>query len=766
MLLVPVVSQLAKKHHLVDIPGPRKVHQNPIPRIGGVAFVISTLALIVPVFFLNNDIGSSFRQVQTQFIVLLVAAFFVFLVGLVDDLHPIKGYFKLLCLIAASLAICASSATLRSISIGRFEIETGWLAWPLSVLWIVVITVGMNFIDGLDGLAAGIAAFVCGTILFLALWSGQQAMAVLMTALLGSITGFLFFNFYPAKIFMGDCGSMFLGFMIGAGSLVCQTKTNTLVGLAIPFLVMGLPILDTGFIIVSRSILERRSMFSPDKNHLHHRLLALGLQHRTVVIVFYAVTAICTSIGVFVLTTGSEWSTALLTGGFLLLFSLFVCLHSGRYHKMLLAVKRNWILARQAKQEMHIFEDTQVRMQESKSFDKWWETVCLMSKQMGFQSIGLWSCSNGNCISNSEWQVTDDRRQISRIIKLVLPLNVNSGWELRAGIYMDADGSLELSGRKAMLLSRLMDEFPPPDPQNKLVPREDEIQAEKLARKRALNLSAKIPEPLNIIQIPVTPFQSYVQILECVERVITSGMKSLCIAINPLKIYYAWQNPELLKILRQADFCICDGIGVSIASKIIHGQSIKRCTGCDLFFKIIALAAQKDWSVFLLGASAKSNSQACTNLKQKFPNLNIAGCQDGYFKDPSAVIEKINASGAKLLFVAMGSPKQEYWLWQHWESIKVNFCMGVGGSFDVAAGALSRAPKIFRATGTEFLYRLVSEPRKRWKLQKDLFPYFFKIIGKKLVDLILVSDDNQEQAKHDSGSLESQNLSEKEVRIE
>src|SRR4030042_1993060 len=165
MLLVPIVSRLAKRFRLVDTPGPRKVHREPIPRIGGVAFLISTLFLVLPVFFLNNEIGQSFRQSQTPLIVLLAAACFIFAVGLIDDLHPLQGYIKLLCLIAASLAICASSATLRSISFGQwFEVETGWVAWPLTVLWIVTITVGMNFIDGLDVFAAGGAAFFCGTI--------------------------------------------------------------------------------------------------------------------------------------------------------------------------------------------------------------------------------------------------------------------------------------------------------------------------------------------------------------------------------------------------------------------------------------------------------------------------------------------------------------------------------------------------------------------------------------------------------------------------
>ena len=158
MFLVPIVSRLAKKFRLVDAPGPRKVHKTPIPRIGGIVFVVSTLALVLPLFFLDNKIGQSFRESRTEFIALLAGASFIFMVGLIDDLRSVRGYIKLLCLIVASLAICASGATLHSISMGSwFELETGWAAWPITILWIIMITVCMNLIDGLDGLAAGIA---------------------------------------------------------------------------------------------------------------------------------------------------------------------------------------------------------------------------------------------------------------------------------------------------------------------------------------------------------------------------------------------------------------------------------------------------------------------------------------------------------------------------------------------------------------------------------------------------------------------------------
>lgn len=241
-----------------------------------------------------------------------------------------------------------------------------------------------------------------------------------------------------------------------------------------------------------------------------------------------------------------------------------------------------------------------------------------------------------------------------------------------------------------------------------------------------------IPTPLDVMGVPVVPFESYEHALKCVEATIASGRKSFWVAINPIKIHDAWHKPELMSLLRQTDVGICDGVGVSITSKILNGRNIKRCTGCDLFFKLLARASQKGWGVYLLGASAQSNTTARKRLQKMYPDLRIVGWQDGYFEDSNEVVRQINSSGANLLFVAMGSPKQEQWISRYRDAIDANFCMGVGGSFDVASGGQKRAPKIFRATGTEFLFRLLMEPRKRWRIQKILFSYFLRVMQQRL----------------------------------
>ncbi len=425
-------------------------------------------------------------------------------------------------------------------------------------------------------------------------------------------------------------------------------------------------------------------------------------------------------------------------------------LHSGRFGKLKQSIKLKWSLAKEARMENRSFENTQTKMYECDSFSSWWNILCDMGKEMHFKNIELLKNNDGNLKSMLIWDAPEGENQNNKTISLSFPIDgPDTGlYEIRATIWKNE--YLELNGRQAMLLGRLIDEFPPPD--------EDKLQEKPVSSSNEENsivsrqnsnieseASLKHPGSIEILGIPVTPLVSYEHALNLIEEIIKSKSKSVWMAINPIKMYHAWHNPELQKILKQADVGLCDGIGVSIASKILYGKSIFRCTGCDLFFRLLALADKKQWNIYMLGASAESNEGARKKIQSLYPGIRIVGWHDGYFKDSDNIVEKINSSQANMLFVAMGSPKQEYWISNNWRNINVNFCMGVGGSFDIAAGTLKRAPKIFQLTGTEFLYRLLREPLKRWSIQKVLFPYAFQIIEKKTEDFILSEDENNKK---------------------
>jgi N-acetylglucosaminyldiphosphoundecaprenol N-acetyl-beta-D-mannosaminyltransferase len=235
-------------------------------------------------------------------------------------------------------------------------------------------------------------------------------------------------------------------------------------------------------------------------------------------------------------------------------------------------------------------------------------------------------------------------------------------------------------------------------------------------------------KPLLILGSKVMPFTGYDQALNYVEDRLGRKRKTFCVAINPEKVYRSARDSELRRVLELSEMGICDGIGVVMAAKLLYGRKIPRCTGVDLFYQLIARSVERRWKVFLLGAGPEANAGAFQTLIRQYPTLRIVGRQDGYFQDSAVVVDAINRSDADLVFVAMGSPRQELWIAEHLSRINAGFLMGVGGTFDVVSGKVKRAPKIFRATGTEFLYRLVSNP-KRWKRQLVL-PLFMLSVMK------------------------------------
>jgi len=224
--------------------------------------------------------------------------------------------------------------------------------------------------------------------------------------------------------------------------------------------------------------------------------------------------------------------------------------------------------------------------------------------------------------------------------------------------------------------------------------------------------------------MPVDVFPTYAAAMETVRGRVSAGIRTFCVAMNPEKLYRARRDAGLRAILQHADMRICDGVGLSLASRMLYGSPIPRCTGVDLFLTVIELAVAQNWSIFLLGASPESNAGACRELQRRFPRLRIAGSREGFFSDSQEVVRTINESGADLLFVAMGSPRQEFWIAEHRSELRTGFCMGVGGTLDVLAGIAKRAPAIFRRTGTEWLFRLITDPRRaRRQIALPLFAW-------------------------------------------
>ncbi|MFE8696476.1 glycosyltransferase family 4 protein [Cytobacillus sp. FJAT-53684] len=279
ILITPLVKKLAIKIGATDKPNQRKVHQKIMPRLGGLAIFIS---FILGVLFL--------RPTDDYSTVIIIGSFIIIITGILDDMFELSAKIKLFGQLAAALTVVLGGVQAEFINVPFIgQVEFGYLSIPLTIIWIVGITNAINLIDGLDGLAAGVSSIALITISGMALLMGDVYVASMGLIVLGSTLGFLVYNFHPAKIFMGDTGALFLGYIISVLAL-SGFKNVTIVSLIIPVIILGVPISDTLFAIIRRFV-NKQPLSAADKSHLHHCLLRLGYSHRQTVLIIYGIAA-------------------------------------------------------------------------------------------------------------------------------------------------------------------------------------------------------------------------------------------------------------------------------------------------------------------------------------------------------------------------------------------------------------------------------------------------------------------------------------------
>lgn len=316
------VRSLAKKVGAVDVPRDgRRMHDHPIPRMGGLAIIFGFLAAV----FLFLDIDRELRGI-------LIGAGLVAVLGIFDDIYDLHAGLKFLVQIAAAVLVTLHGCRIEHIA---GWVLPAWLSYPVSVFWIVALTNAVNFIDGLDGLAAGVSAISAGSMLVVALLAmpdgNAGTSALLLAALAGGCIGFIPFNFNPAKIFMGDTGSTFLGFVLSSVSVYGLFKTYAAISFAAPFLVLGLPIFDICYAVIRR-VSHGVSPMHPDRSHIHHKLIDFGLSQKKAVAVCYLISAV---LGLFavVLTDSSPAQALVFLAVVVLALLVALKLFSVRLHK-------------------------------------------------------------------------------------------------------------------------------------------------------------------------------------------------------------------------------------------------------------------------------------------------------------------------------------------------------------------------------------------------------------------------------------------------
>jgi len=287
--LVPLIKKLAFKVGAVDNPCQRKVHCKPMPRLGGLAIYIGFIAMVLLT-----------QPLTQQILGLVLGSTVIAIIGVVDDIKDISPKLKLAGQIIAACVLVAFNIDVDYITHPFFKgqiLSLSYFSIPVTILWVVGITNAINLIDGLDGLAAGIAAIAAITLGIVGYTQGEFLMMTLSLMLAASTLGFLIYNFYPAKIFMGDSGSMFLGFNLSALSIMGFAKSITVISVFVPILILGIPIFDTLFAIIRRYF-NGQPIFKADKEHLHHCLLNKGFTHKQTVLVIYTLNLLLAGTGV------------------------------------------------------------------------------------------------------------------------------------------------------------------------------------------------------------------------------------------------------------------------------------------------------------------------------------------------------------------------------------------------------------------------------------------------------------------------------------
>jgi UDP-GlcNAc:undecaprenyl-phosphate/decaprenyl-phosphate GlcNAc-1-phosphate transferase len=331
-VLTPLVRRLAHSRGFLDHAlSSRKIHGRPIPRLGGIAIVIGFYVPMLALTLFPTGVGELFLAQRNHVIGLFVGGLAIALLGLYDDLRGAGAGRKFLVQFAVAGGLYYLGFRIDALAnpIGE-PLTLGWLSLPFTMFWIVGVINALNLIDGLDGLAGGVALVAVIITFLISLQRGHPLMMLFSSALAGAILGFLFYNFNPASIFMGDTGSMFLGFVLATTAIQTNQKASTAVAVLIPGIALGLPILDT-LLAIARRAVRGRPLFQADKEHIHHRLIALGLSHRQAVLVLYGLCVLLGAVALALTYTSSGQSALLLI---VLAFVAFIFLRSLGYMRL------------------------------------------------------------------------------------------------------------------------------------------------------------------------------------------------------------------------------------------------------------------------------------------------------------------------------------------------------------------------------------------------------------------------------------------------
>ena len=473
LVLTPVSARIAHRFGWTDRPGLRKIHSKPVAYLGGAALFSSLLVGGAFLLLLARNPVASFRALDPRMFALIGGAALMLAVGLYDDIRRLSPRYKLAAQFLAALGVFAGGIRIDELYLTEnLVVSFGDFSVVVTVLWIMGVTNAINFIDGLDGLAAGIATVACASIGWFAFQAGQYPVAIMMVALLGSLLGFLPYNFYPARIFLGDSGSLFLGFLLASTAVFSAVKSATIFGLGIPMIALGIPIFDTLFSMLRR-LIEKRSVFSADRNHIHHRLLALGYNQPRIVLILCGETIVAVVLSALLMNYGNPIR--------LLGFAAILCMHmlvfravgAVRFKESFAAFTRMASKVGSSNGEQMMLDELELRFREAQDVREWWHAITQTASKLMVTQLDLELEKRTGGQLQLSWRNPAEDDGVDRsqpMMLMALPVrHRRSGEQPTLSILLTENRSLESACHRVSLLGKLLDryslaELPPASP--------------------------------------------------------------------------------------------------------------------------------------------------------------------------------------------------------------------------------------------------------------------------------------------------------------
>ena len=726
LALAPLVMRLATWLGAVDRAGHRKHSRGPIPLLGGLGvaapFMVTTAALalipwvkaIFPQWMASMADAHAgvfllVQQVRHEFAPLALGGLIVLLLGAGDDIYRLRPAAKLLVQGFAALIVAQSGHTIASLDVpllGFVHVPAG-LGLLITVLWIVGLTNAFNMIDGVDGLAAGVGLIAAVSFTILAALTDNLFVMFLGSILAGSLAAFLRYNFPPGRIFLGDTGSMFLGFIFAAIALMGKHKAQAAVLLAAPILVLALPIIEM-VISMTRRFARGHPVFAGDARHTHHKLFKRGLSGRRTVFFLYAVSMLLAGAGICraAAPRTSPWRFLCLP---LYGTAFLAILWAGGYVQ-----GPRTLLARLSRRSQNRLLDSLARygaraLSTNRGLDYGRDILRLFCRHAHIQSVDVTLRDGTNLRGDgdgiSRRAVTEHTTEIE--------LHEHKTATLRVAFDRKVD-ELELQDVTSSL-ARMFEHARLRDPVDVSLRRGSSV----------LGIGCNMLD--------------YGTVLDAINawRESPGDRSRYIIALNPHSVMLSRRNKKVLRAIAGAAMALPDGIGIIWAANILGYSHRGRCTGPTLMLNLCDWGRGHGLRHFFCGGRPGIADRLAARLQQSYPGLEVAGTFSPPFRGMSPEEDRdmcrlVEDARPDVIWVGLGAPKQEQWMADHEAKIRAPVMIGVGAAFDFHSGAIRWAPAWIRNIGMEWAFRLAREPRRLWRRNLDSPLFLFHVILERL----------------------------------